>query len=165
MEMQGLITPNFKWSELTVSGGHPDLAAKAAGDWTEKTVENAKRLFTTIWQPVRDEIAVPIRINSCYRPIYLNDAVGSKRTSQHIDSSAADGQPTKDKATSYETILRWGLENREKFGQMIFYWGDFRKGEFSKIVFVHISLPGGKQGQIMYKQKNGPYIEVYPSIK
>jgi hypothetical protein len=159
------ISENFKWSELTISGGHPELARQAADDWTDRTRQNAEKLIKTIWQPIRDLIGVPIRVNSCYRPIYLNDAVGSKRSSQHITASALDGQPTKDKATSYETILRWCLENREKFGQAIFYWGDFRKGEFNKIGFVHISLVGGKQGQIMYKERGGGYIEVYPSIK
>jgi hypothetical protein len=152
-------SPHFKWSELTVSGGFPELAARAANDWTPEARENMLKLLYDVWEPLRLFIGCPIRVTSAYRPIYLNDAVGSKRTSQHVKGQAIDAQPiSNEKATKYRMIHEWCENNKDKFGQAIFYWGDIRKGDYNKVGFVHISLPGKRQGQIMYKEKGGRYI-------
>jgi hypothetical protein len=81
------ITPNFTLAELTVS----ETAERRGWDNTPGEVEmaNLKRLANLLEQ-VRALIKKPIIINSAYRSKQVNDAIGSRDTSQHRLGCAAD---------------------------------------------------------------------------
>lgn len=152
---------NFRWRELTVSGSHPGLAHLAAEQWTEKLRTNARFLLQTVWEPIRG-IVGPVRVLSCFRTPALNSAVGGAMYSQHMTATAIDGQPMIEPVKNYEKIYKWALDHRQFFGQIIFYWGDPRKEDWEHVGFVHGSLNGKHKGEILYKPKNGGYINITP---
>jgi len=87
MEKVVHITPNFTLAELTAS----ETAARHGWDNTPGPTElaNLKRLADLLEQ-VRALLGKPVLVNSAYRSKRVNDAVGSKDTSQHRIGCAAD---------------------------------------------------------------------------
>ena len=82
------LSPNFTLEELTRS----DAAARNGWDNTpnETEIENLKRLATLL-QDVKAAVdGKAVMINSGFRSKKVNDAVGSKDTSQHRIGCAAD---------------------------------------------------------------------------
>jgi hypothetical protein len=81
------ITPNFTLAELTAS----ETAARRGWSNTPSPSElaNLKRLADLLEQ-VRALLNRPVLVNSAYRSKQVNDAVGSKDTSQHRIGCAAD---------------------------------------------------------------------------
>lgn len=81
------ITPNFTLAELTAS----ETAARHGWDNTPGPSElaNLKRLADLLEQ-VRALLGKPVLVNSAFRSKRVNDAVGSKDTSQHRIGCAAD---------------------------------------------------------------------------
>lgn len=81
------ITPNFTLAELTAS----ETAARHGWDNTPGPSElaNLKRLADLLEQ-VRALLGKPVLVNSAFRSKRVNDAVGSKDTSQHRLGCAAD---------------------------------------------------------------------------
>ena len=53
-------------------------------------IENLRALCNKVLQPLRDEMARPMRINSAYRGPEANAAVGGSKSSQHMSGEAAD---------------------------------------------------------------------------
>ena len=82
------LSPNFTLEELTRS----DAAARNGWDNTpnDQETENLKRLAALL-QDVKTAVGgKPVMINSGFRSKQVNDAVGSKDTSQHRLGCAAD---------------------------------------------------------------------------
>ena len=82
------LSPNFSLEELTRS----EAAARNGWDNTpsEAEIENLKRLAALL-QDVKTAVGgKPVLINSAYRSKQVNDAVGSKDSSQHRIGCAAD---------------------------------------------------------------------------
>jgi zinc D-Ala-D-Ala carboxypeptidase len=81
------LSPNFTLDELT----HSDMASRKGWENTPNAAEidNLKRLAAFL-ERVREVVGKPITINSGYRAKVLNDALGSKDTSQHRFGCAAD---------------------------------------------------------------------------
>ena len=81
------ITPHFTLEELTTS----ETAERNGWDNTpgEAELANLKRLANLLEQ-VRALVNKPVMVNSAYRSKKVNDAVGSKDTSQHRLGCAAD---------------------------------------------------------------------------
>lgn len=82
------LSPNFSLEELTRS----ETAARNGWDNTpdDAEIENLKRLATLL-QLVKTAVGgKPIMINSGFRSKKVNDAVGSKDSSQHRLGCAAD---------------------------------------------------------------------------
>ena len=82
------LSPNFSLEELTRS----EAAARNGWDNTpsEAEIENLKRLAALL-QDVKAAVGgKPVLINSAYRSKQVNDAVGSKDSSQHRIGCAAD---------------------------------------------------------------------------
>jgi len=82
------LSPNFTLEELTRS----ETAARNGWDNTpnEAEIENLKRLAALLQQVKEAVGGKPIMINSGFRSKKVNDAVGSKDTSQHRLGCAAD---------------------------------------------------------------------------
>ncbi len=81
------ITPHFTLEELTAS----ETAERNGWDNTpgEAELANLKRLANLLEQ-VRALVNKPVMVNSAYRSKKVNDAVGSRDTSQHRLGCAAD---------------------------------------------------------------------------
>lgn len=81
------LTSNFSLEEMTVS----EIAERKGLDNTPNATEIANLMRTaSLLEQVRSLINKPIIVNSAFRSKAVNDAVGSKDTSQHRIGCAAD---------------------------------------------------------------------------
>lgn len=81
------LSPNFTLEELTVS----EIAARRNLDNTPNATEMANLVrIAELLEQVRALLGKPILINSAFRSKPVNDAVGSRDTSQHRLGCAAD---------------------------------------------------------------------------
>jgi len=104
-------------------------------DPTEEHLDNMKLLSEKIFEPLRDHVGGPIKINSFYRGPELNAAIGGSAKSQHCNGQAIDIDDTFGHATNAE-MYTWIKENLD-FDQMIWEFGDDKNPNW-----VHVSYVG-----------------------
>lgn len=85
------LTPHFSLQELT----HSDVAVRRGLDNAPNPgeVANLQRLCETVLEPTRWLLGVPLRVNSGFRALAVNAAVGGKHNSAHLDGRACDFVP------------------------------------------------------------------------
>ena len=107
-----------------------------------QTLVNLVNVANHILQPVRDQFG-PIRVNSGYRGLPLNKAVGGSKTSQHCKGEAADFESSR--IGNYK-LACWCRDNLE-FDQLILEF--YTQGEPSS-GWVHCSYrtDGQNRGKI-----------------
>lgn len=124
-----MLSPHFSLDELT----HSDLAVRKGinNDPSSDVVDNLRRLANLLEQ-VRKCLGKPISINSGFRCKTLNDAVGSKDTSQHMIGCAADIRVS---GMTPDQVVKAIIQSNIQFDQMI--------REFD--AWVHISVTNKPQ--------------------
>jgi len=88
----------------------------------EEQLNNMKLLAEKVFEPLREWVGGPIKINSFFRCVELNKAIGGSHKSQHCHGQAIDIDDTFGKATNAE-MYNWIKENLD-FDQMIWEFGD-----------------------------------------
>ena len=83
---------------------------------------NMQLIAEKVFEPLRNHIGKPIKINSFYRSVDLNKAIGGSSRSQHCQGRAMDIDDTFGHATNAE-MYNWIKENL-KFDQMIWEFGN-----------------------------------------
>ena len=96
---------------------------------------NMKEIAEQIFEPLREWVSGPIRINSFYRGKALNKAIGGSTTSQHCKGQAIDIDDTKCKKTNAE-MYEWIKENLN-FDQMIWEFGDDKNPDWVHVSYVN----------------------------
>lgn len=128
-------------------------------------IDNMSLLCRNLLQPLRDKLGNPIRINSGYRSIELNKAIGGAYkiidgkyvpTSQHTKGMAADLKYVENGKVNnkklFDTVLEMGLE----FDQMI--------NEFN-YSWIHISYnKGNNRKQILEAYKDDNNTTIYQNV-
>ena len=110
------ISKNFTLDEFSVSASHPELARGIPINVRPAIIA----LVTHILQPICDKTGWTCKINSGYRSIELNRAVGGAPASQHMVGEAADCVFMKDKKpVPIIEVLKAGKDLN--FDQMIAY--------------------------------------------
>lgn len=147
------LTPNFTLQELTTS----EIAARRNLDNTPNATEiaNLTRVAELLEQ-VRALINRPILVNSAFRSKAVNDAVGSRDTSQHRLGCAADIRVP---GMNPEEVCRAIVNSNIQFDQLIReFWDPDRGGGWT-----HISVPNTRdqkpRRQALIIDRNGtkPY--------
>jgi hypothetical protein len=87
-----------------------------------------------VFEPLREWVGGPIKINSFFRSPELNTAIGGSKTSQHCKGQAMDIDDTFGKATNAE-MYHWIKENLD-FDQMIWEFGDDDNPNWVHISYV-----------------------------
>ena len=87
-----------------------------------------------VFEPLREWVGGPIKINSFYRSPELNKAIGGSTKSQHCKGQAMDIDDTLDKVTNAE-MFNWIKENLD-FDQMIWEFGDDDNPNWVHISYV-----------------------------
>lgn len=138
------ISKNFTWSEFTKSDTAKRLHINnAITSWEVR--DNIIALVEDILQPLRDAWGGPLFINSGYRCLELNKAVGGVPTSQHVLGQACDVGVTDPLA-----LAKLAKRMRLQYDQMIIYPS-----------FVHFSFckDGENRGKVLYSAKyRGPKL-------
>jgi hypothetical protein len=98
----------------------------------EYELSNMIGVAENIFEPLREWVNDPIKVNSFFRSIELNKAIGGSSRSQHCEGRAIDIDDTYGHATNAE-MFHWIKENLN-FDQMIWEFGDDENPDW-----VHIS--------------------------
>jgi len=139
------LTPNFTLAELTVTD-HREF--KNEPNPTETA--NLKRLANLLEQVKVAIGGKPVMVNSAFRSKQVNDAVGSKDTSQHRVGCAADIRVP---SMTPDAVVKAVIAAKLPFDQLI--------REFDR--WTHISIPndfkGKPRGQVLIIDAQGtrPY--------
>ena len=125
-----------------------------------KQLENIKLLCEKVFEPLRGWVNAPIKINSVFRSVQVNKAIGGSKNSQHmaIDGSAMDIDDTYGHKTNKE-MFEWIRENLT-FDQLIWEFGDDNNPNW-----IHVSYRqyGNRKQVLRAKKINGK--TVYTKIK
>lgn len=137
------LSEHFTLEELT----HSDLAARKGIDNTPGMLASANLMrLASLLEQVRKCIGKPLMINSGFRCKTLNDAVGSKDTSQHMIGCAADIRVS---SMTPDQIVKAIIQSDIQFDQLI--------REFDS--WVHISVTNRAEdtprNQVLIIDKSG----------
>jgi hypothetical protein len=125
------LSPNFTIEELTVS----EIAARRGLDNIPNATEVANLVrVAELLEQVRALLGKPILVNSAFRSKPVNDAVGSRDTSQHRLGCAADIRVP---GLTPKQVVQACIDAKVPFDQII--------EEFDS--WTHISVPNTKEQQ------------------
>lgn len=120
------LSEHFTLEELTYS--EQALRKGLNNKPTDEAMVNLSRVANLLLEPARDILGCPIHINSGYRSIKVNAAVGGAKNSSHLMGLAADIVPIGLDLTNAFNALRTNLKG---WDQIIIECGRW----------IHVSLP------------------------
>ena len=100
----------------------------------EEQLENMKLLAEKVFEPLRNEVGGPIKVNSFFRSPDLNKAIGGSKTSQHCKGQAIDIDDTfgvKSNAQMY-----YFIKSELDFDQMIWEFGTDGNPDWVHVSYV-----------------------------
>ena len=100
----------------------------------EEQLANMKTIAEKVFQPLREWVGAPIKINSFFRSPELNKAIGGSTKSQHCHGQAIDIDDTFGHATNAD-MFKWVRENID-FDQMIWEFGTEKNPNWVHISYV-----------------------------
>lgn len=108
------LSPNFSRAEFE----HSDTAKRLhlKNEMPPLELAAAKSLCFQILEPIRAHFRLPVTINSGYRALAVNRAVGSSDKSQHVKGEAADIEIP---GISNADLARWIQASKLDFDQLI----------------------------------------------
>lgn len=123
-------------------------------------MENIKLLCEKVFEPLREWVDAPIKINSIFRSPRVNNAIGGSKNSQHMamDGAAMDIDDTFGHKTNKE-MFEW-IKVNLTFDQLIHEFGDDNNP-----AWIHVSYRkhGNRKQVLRAKKVNGKTI--YSKIK
>jgi hypothetical protein len=136
--MSTAMSKNFTLEEMVSS--ETARSRKISNTPSPEVLASLQLLVDNVLQPVRDLYGKTVHVNSGYRSVALNKAVGGAENSQHIQGRAADisvGGKAENKAL-FDLICRSGI----RFDQLIDEY-DYR--------WVHVSYrESGNRQQVLH---------------
>ena len=119
----------------------------------EEQVENMKLLAEKVFEPLREWVGCPIRVNSMFRSLELNTALKGSKTSSHMKGEAMDITSMacgKENCKSNLDMFHWLKDNLE-FDQLIWEFGSEPK-------WLHVSYnKDNNRQQVLVTKKRGVY--------
>ena len=101
---------------------------------TEDHLHFMEIIAEKVFEPLREHVGGPIKINSFYRSPELNTAIGGSKTSQHCKGQAMDIDDTFGHMTNAQ-MYNWIKENLD-FDQMIWEFGDDENPNWVHVSYV-----------------------------
>lgn len=126
------ISENISYREAIHSHTAKKLGIK--NEPNEAQLENMKLIADKIFQPLREYVGGPIKINSFFRSKALNVAIGGSRTSQHILGLAMDLDDVHGFKTNAE-MFNW-IKDNLNFDQLIWEFGDGDNPDWVHVSYV-----------------------------
>ena len=97
-------------------------------------ISNMVGIASNVFEPLREYVGGPIRINSFYRCEELNRAIGGSSRSQHCQGRAIDLDDTFGYKTNAEMFNY--IKNNLNFDQLIWEFGDDTNPDWIHVSFV-----------------------------
>ena len=114
----------------------------------EEQVENMKLLAEKVFEPLREWVDAPIKVNSMFRSLELNTALKGSKTSSHMKGEAMD--ITSMGGKSNLEMFHYIKDNLE-FDQLIWEFGKEPK-------WLHVSYnKDNNRKQVLVTKKRGVY--------
>ena len=114
----------------------------------EEQVENMKLLAEEVFEPLREWVDAPIKVNSMFRSLELNTALKGSKTSSHMKGEAMD--ITSMGGKSNLEMFHYIKDNLE-FDQLIWEFGKEPK-------WLHVSFnKDNNRKQVLVTKKRGVY--------
>jgi len=114
----------------------------------EEQVENMKLLAEKVFEPLREWVGCPIKVNSMFRSQELNSAIKGSSTSSHMKGQAMD--ITSMGGKSNLEMFHWIKDNLE-IDQLIWEFGSEPK-------WLHVSYnKDNNRKQVLVTKKRGVY--------
>ena len=105
-----------------------------------------------VFEPLREYVGGPIKINSFFRGKSLNSAIGGSTKSQHMKGQAMDIDDTYGHKTNAE--MYHYIKDNLTFDQMIWEFGDDHNPDWVHVSFV-THRKNRKKLTIAYRDENG----------
>jgi len=120
----------------------------------EEHIENMELLAEKVFEPLREWVGCPIRVNSMFRSEKLNSALKGSKTSSHLKGQAMDITSMaceKDDCKSNLDMFHYIKDNLD-FDQLIWEFGSEPK-------WLHVSYNNKKdnRNQVLVTKKQGVY--------
>tara|TARA_R110000824_G_scaffold161389_2_gene336601 strand:+ start:32 stop:487 length:456 start_codon:yes stop_codon:yes gene_type:complete len=106
----------------------------------KEQLDNMQLIAESVFEPLREYVGGPIKINSFFRSPELNTAIGGSKASQHCKGQAIDIDDTFGHMTNVH-MYNWIKDNLD-FDQMIWEFGDDENPNW-----VHISYVSEKENR------------------
>ena len=114
----------------------------------EEQVENMKLLAEEVFEPLREWVDAPIKVNSMFRSLELNTALKGSKTSSHMNGEAMD--ITSMGGKSNLEMFHW-IKDNLCFDQLIWEFGKEPK-------WLHVSYnKDNNRKQVLVTKKRGVY--------
>ena len=126
------ISKNITYAEAI----HSSTAKREGIDNTpnQKELECMKLLAEKVFEPLREWVGGPIKVNSFFRSVALNEAIGGAASSQHCKGQAIDIDDVYGVKSNAE-MYNWIKENLD-FDQMIWEFGTDTQPNWVHISYV-----------------------------
>ena len=95
---------------------------------------NMELVAEKVFEPLREWVGKPIKVNSFFRGLKLNTAIGGAKKSQHMKGQAMDIDDNYGHATNAE-MYHWIKENLD-FDQLIWEFGDDENPNWLHVSYV-----------------------------
>jgi len=146
---------------ISMNEGVYSITAKRLGlenKPTEAHLNNMKMLAVKVFEPLREWVGGPIRINSFYRGPELNKAIGGSKKSQHCNGQAVDIDDIYGHKTNAE-MFNYIRDNLE-FDQMIWEFGDNKNPNWVHVSYIN---PGENRNRclVAYKEDGRTKYSLY----
>jgi len=130
--MKNKISEHISWKEGTFSR----TALRRGLDNTpdEKQLKCMKEIAESVFEPLREWVGGPIKINSFFRGEPVNTAIGGSKTSQHMKGQAIDIDDTFGHKTNAE--MYHYIKDNLDFDQLIWEFGDDKNPNWVHVSYV-----------------------------
>lgn len=109
---------------------------------SEYHISNMETVAKKIFEPLREWVGGPIKINSFFRSADLNTAIGGSRSSQHCEGRAMDLDDTYGHKTNAE-MYNYIKDNLD-FDQLIWEFGNDENPDWVHVSYVSAQENRGK---------------------
>ena len=146
------ISKHISYKEATYSNYAKKY--KIANKPKDEHIENMELLAEKVFEPLREWVGCPIRVNSMFRSEKLNSALKASKTSSHMKGQAMDITSMacgKDDCKSNLDMFHYIKDNLD-FDQLIWEFGSEPK-------WLHVSYNNEKDNrkQVLVTKKRGVY--------
>lgn len=148
--MKNNISKHITHKEATRS--HTAIQLGIDNSPTDTELANMQLVAAKVFEPLRDWVANPIKVESFFRCEKLNFAVGGSTNSQHRFGQAIDIDDDYNHKTNSE-MFYWILDNL-KFDQIIWEFGNMDNPGW-----IHISYTSNNRNRISIAYKDDGYTK------
>lgn len=117
-------------------------------------IDNMMLFAERIFECVREHFAGPIIINSMFRSLTLNNAIGGSSTSQHMSGEAADIRAPWGASYTNADIFNYIKENLD-FDQLIWEYGNDDQPDWVHVSYHSSSSPMQRSQVLRVKRIEG----------